>query len=86
MTQITIANSALCCVPKMIKLKTKTNYLIQINQQDQFYCPIDKARELTSVCNGQSIGMETIKESGFRTVEPGCIVTVMKITFCYIFY
>lgn len=61
------------------KIIPKTNYIIQINHQDKYYCVIDKQYTLTSKCKDGNTETEVIQTSGILEVEQNCIITTDDI-------
>lgn len=57
----------------------KTNYIIQINNQDKYYCVVDKPFIISSKCYNNEIEVKQINNSGILQINPNCVVKTEEI-------
>lgn len=56
-----------------------TNYLIQINKQDRYYCFITKPMVISIKCYGKEIDIQKITKNGILKIEKDCVITTENL-------
>lgn len=61
------------------KVVPRTNYIIQINHQDKYYCIIDKQYMIMSECKNREPETKILNTSGILEVEQNCMITTNDV-------